>query len=164
MTPLVKSTAERLDRIESIEAIRAMVARYAIGADRRNDPEIMGPLFADDAVWEAEGFARHVGREAIAKGLAAIAADRILWTIHYMVSPLIELGADGAGARCRWHLWELATMRCEDDAVSDNWLGGWYDARLTKAVEGWFFTSVVLDVRLTGRAVPQWDYKKDCRT
>ncbi len=157
------SVTDRLDRIESIEAIRAMVARYAIGADRRNDPEIMGPLFSEDAVWESEGFSRYVGRSAIAEGLAAIAAERVLWTIHYMVSPLIELDMDGAGARCRWHLWELATMRGEDGAVSDNWFGGWYDARLARTDDGWCFTSVLLDVRLTGRAEPAWDYKKDCR-
>ena len=163
MTATDMSVAQRIERIESSAAIRAIIAQSAIGADRRNDPAIMGPLFAEDAVWEAEGFARHVGREAIAEGLAAIAAARILWTIHYMVSPLIEIDADGQGARCRWHLWELATMRGDGDAVSDNWLGGCYDARLARTAGGWLFTSVVLDVRLTGRAEPQWDYKKDYR-
>jgi len=33
---------KRLDRLESIEAIRTMVARYAEGADLKNDPVILG--------------------------------------------------------------------------------------------------------------------------
>ena len=36
---------KRLDRLESIEAIRTMVARYAEGADLKNDPVILGDLF-----------------------------------------------------------------------------------------------------------------------
>jgi hypothetical protein len=154
--------ARRLDRLESVEAIRALVARYALGADRRNDPEIMGGLFSADGVWEAEGFARYEGRQAIAAGLAAIAAERVLWSLHYMVSPLIELDEAGDGARCRWALWELATMRDEAGA-GDRWLGGAYDASLARTAEGWRFTRVVLDIRLEGRVDPPWAVKKEFR-
>jgi len=159
MIAVSQDVADRLARLESSEAIRALVARYAIGADKRNDPDIMGPLFADDAVWEAEGFTKYVGRDVIAKGLAEVAASQILWTVHYMVSPLIELDADGNSARCRWYLWELATMD-NNGRPEDRWLGGWYDSKLRRETSGWKFAHVVLDIRLLTPAARPWDGKK----
>ena len=78
------------------------MARYALAADRKNDPEMFAPLFAEDAVWEADGFSRYEGRDAIVKGLAEVAETQILWSVHFMVSPLIESDSDLRGARCRW--------------------------------------------------------------
>ncbi|MDR3509517.1 MAG: nuclear transport factor 2 family protein [Caulobacteraceae bacterium] len=163
MTDAIASLTRRLDRMESCEAIRALVSRYALGADRRNDPAVMGPLFSEDAVWEAEGFARYESRTTIAQGLSDIAEKRVLWSLHYMVSPLIELDETGDVARCRWGLWELATMRDEGEgaAPSDRWLGGVYDAVLTRtAADGWRFTHVVLDIRFEGLAGSSWVLKK----
>ncbi len=67
---------QRLHRIEARFAIGDLVARYAAGADRRNDPAMMAPLFAPDATWSSEGFATLAGRAAIARGRAALAGDR----------------------------------------------------------------------------------------
>jgi hypothetical protein len=64
---------KRLDKLESMEAIRNMVARYAEGADLKNDPVILGALFADDAIWEANGFGQYSGAKNIADGLSEIA-------------------------------------------------------------------------------------------
>lgn len=153
------STEQRLARLEARAEIADLVACYAHGADRKNDPAILGPLFAEHAVWSAVGFGELAGRETIAAGLAAIAADRVLWSIHYMISPLVELSADGETARCRWYLWELCTM-AEDAGATDNWFGGWYDSELTRTEQGWRFTRVMLDVRLQGEATPPWQLKK----
>lgn len=153
------SPEERLARLEARAEITDIVARYAHGADRKNDPAILGPLFTEDASWSAEGFAALVGRDAIATGLSAVAAERVLWSIHYMISPLVELAEDGRTARCHWYLWELCTM-AEDGGPADSWFGGWYDSTLIKTEAGWRFTSVVLDVRLQGAAIPPWQLKK----
>ena len=56
---------ERITRLEDIEAIKGLITTYAQGADRNNDPAILAPLYTEDAVWEAEGFGRHEGIEAI---------------------------------------------------------------------------------------------------
>jgi hypothetical protein len=40
--------------------------RYAQGVDQNNNIDVMLPLFADDAVWDAgERFSRYEGKEAI---------------------------------------------------------------------------------------------------
>ncbi|MDE8652004.1 nuclear transport factor 2 family protein [Novosphingobium album (ex Liu et al. 2023)] len=153
------TTGERLARLEARAEITDLVARYAHGADHKNDPAILGPLFAPDGVWTAEGFGDLRGREAIAAGLAEIAASRILWSIHYMVSPHVVLGDDAATARCHWYLWELCTV-AEESGPTDSWFGGWYNSELALTDEGWRFTRVELEVRLQGEAMPPWTLKK----
>jgi hypothetical protein len=150
---------ERLQRIEARQFIEDMLARYAMGGDRKNDPAIMGPLFAEDAVWTCEGFGRFEGRDNITAAVSAFAQTHILWSVHYMVSPLIEIDADLRTARCRWYLWELATVTHEG-TPRDSWLCGWYDSQLRRINERWEFTYVELDIRLLAEASPPWGIKK----
>lgn len=149
----------RLATLEARAAITELVSRYALGADRRNAPAMMGPLFAANARWSSEGFADLEGREAIAAGLARIAADTVLWSIHFMVAPAITLSADTRSGSCQWYLWELCTMQT-DDGPQDQWLGGWYDATVTDTEEGWRFQTVLLEVRTQGNIAPPPFLKK----
>lgn len=153
------SVEERLFRIEARNAISDLVARYAHGADRKNDPAMMQPLFHDDATWSAEGFATLHGAQAIGEGLARIAAEEVLWSIHYMIAPYIEFAEDGRSASCRWYLWELSTF-ADGPHQEDRWLGGWYDSIVKLGVNGWKFASVKLDLRMQGIATPPWTLKK----
>lgn len=155
----MESLERRLSRVEARAEITDLVGRYALGADRKNDPTIMGPLFAADATWSAEGFGALEGRDVIARGLAAIAAEKVLWSIHFMISPLIVLSDDGRSGTCQWYLWELCTIQ-QDDGPRDQWLGGWYDSSVALTDGGWRFTKVVLDVRLQGEVSPPFAYKK----
>jgi hypothetical protein len=52
----------RLRVLEDIEEIRKLKARYC---DDSHNPDTLGPLFAEDAVWEASRVGRAEGREAI---------------------------------------------------------------------------------------------------
>ncbi len=156
---MTASLEQRLEAIEARAAITDLVARYALGADRLNDPAIMGPLFAADATWSAEGFAALEGREAITSGLAAIAAEKVLWSIHFMVAPLITLAPGCTRGTCQWYLWELCTMQT-DDGAQDQWLGGWYDSTVALTDEGWRFKTVILDIRVQGEIAPALAFKK----
>lgn len=153
------SIEERLFRIEARHAITDLVARYAHGADRRNDPAMMQPLFHEDATWSAEGFATFHGVAAIGEGLARIAAAQVFWSIHYMIAPYVAFAADGRSATCRWYLWELSTMAA-GTSEEDRWLGGWYDSLVKFGNEEWKFASVTLDLRVQGTAMPPWTIKK----
>jgi len=103
---LLEEINDRLKRLEDIEALRALIVDYACACDRGNDPEMLAPLFAEDGTWECQGFGKYVGREQVAKGLHGIAGEKIWWSLHYMISPRIELGADGDTATAFWYLWE----------------------------------------------------------
>lgn len=155
-----RSIAQRLARLEGCEAIRNIIATYAVGADQKNNPDILGPLFHEDAVWEAADVARYEGREAIAEGLAALGQSFVTWSLHYMVSPLINMDASGEAAHCRWYLWELCSMAQDGGSPADTWLGGWYDSRLSARDGRWAFDDVRLDMRLTSPADAPWTGKK----
>ena len=147
---------KRLARLEEIEAIKGVIARYTDGADARNDPLIMGPLFHADAVWEAEGFGRHQGSAVIAAALAEIARDQITWSIHYMVLPTITIAPGGDRARCQWYLWELAKMRGADGTARDSWFAAKYDSTLVKGSEGWQFDWLLLKPMLNSPVGEPW--------
>lgn len=149
--------ARRVARLESLEAIRDLIASYARGADRNNDPAILAPLFAPDATWGARGFGPFEGREAIAEGLAATGRSGILWSLHYMISPLIELAADGLSATGSWYLWELATVPGKHaDAPDSVWVGGTYQADFRQLDRRWHFQNVWLDIRLATPFEEAW--------
>jgi len=106
----VDDLQNRIALLEDREEIRDLIERYAEAADRRNDPELMCELFAESAVWEAPGFGRFEGRSAILNGLSEIATSRLLWTMHYMISPRIRISDDRTIAQVSWRVWELATV------------------------------------------------------
>jgi uncharacterized protein (TIGR02246 family) len=147
METQLAALAAQLRRLQDLEAIRGLIGRYAIGADRKNDPAIMAPLFAEDGVWECEGFSRFEGRETIAQALSETAQKQILWTLHYMVSPTVEV--DGDSAQGSWYLWELATVAAADGEPRSVWCGGTYDATFTCRDGRWYFHHVRLNIRLS---------------
>lgn len=149
----------RLRRMEACEAIRSLIATYAIGADRKNDPAIMGPLFSANATWEADGIVRLDGREAIAQGLADLAQQFVTWSLHYMISPLIEVDTAAESATCRWYLWELCTMN-QGEGAADTWYGGWYDSRLSLHDGAWLFDWVKLEPRIASPNAVAWTGKR----
>lgn len=149
--------ARRITRLEDLEAIHNLIATYARGADRNNDPTVMGPLFAADATWAAKGFGPFRGREAIAQGLAATGRTDILWSLHYMISPLIELADDGTHAAGSWYLWELATMPGKTPEQPDSvWVGGTYKSSFSKRDGRWFFQDLWLAIRLATPFEQPW--------
>lgn len=146
----------RIERLEAVHSIQQLVARYALGADRRNSPQIMTTLFSPDAVWEAPGFGRCEGRKAIVKHLADIGRKQIVWSLHYMVAPIIELADDLKSGTCRWHLWELAQMADKNASPRSHWIGGWYESEVIQVRKRWIFSHVLLDLRLVHQHHEQW--------
>ena len=57
--------AARIQRLEDIEAIRRLKARYCAACDDDHNPDTLVTLFAPDAVWEASGIARAEGHAEI---------------------------------------------------------------------------------------------------
>ena len=151
--------SRRIARLEAVVAVTQLVGHYARGADRRNDPVIMAPLFSRDAVWEARGFGSYRGRNVIAAELARIGEEQIVWTLHYMVSPLVEINEDLCTGTCRWYLWELAQVRqdrADHAPPAAHWIGGWYESNVVFEDGQWRFARVLLDLQLMHRHDANW--------
>jgi hypothetical protein len=152
----IASLEKRVRRLEAIESIKEVIARYTEGADKRNDPAIMGPLFAENATWEAAGFGRYEGRETIAKSLADIAREQIVWSVHFMVLPSVSIGTDERTASCTWYLWELAKVSVNGAAARDTWLAIKYTSALIASDSGWMFESLKLNILLNSPVGEPW--------
>ena len=154
---IIDDLQRRVALLEDREEIRDLIERYAEAADRRNDPDMMRVLFAEDAIWEAPGFGRFDGRVAILDGLSEIAATRLLWTMHYMISPRIRIAEDRLTAHVSWRVWELATIsgnsRPNTDAI---WGGGTYQVELARIAGCWQFAHVRLNLELISRYSEGW--------
>ena len=138
--------AARLDRLEAIEAIRVLKARYADVCDTGYDPVRMRPFFTEDAVWDGgPRFGRHEGVDAICEFFAGV-SSQITWALHYMIAPVIEVADDGEAATGSWYLLEPCTM-ATDEGPRAMLLMGRYADRYRKEPDGWKFTEVRLDAQ-----------------
>jgi hypothetical protein len=138
---------DRIARLEDIEEIRRLTIRYAYGADRRNDPRVMRELFAEDAVWESDGFGVFRGRAQILAGLREIARTRVSRTLHYMIAPLVDVRPDRRSARATWRLWELAHLRDGTGSkLQPVMAGGDYTCRLVRIDRKWRLQHVRLNI------------------
>ena len=120
--------AERLARLEGVEAIRALKARYAALADAKYSPlcqrlagaalervaHEQAQCFTEDAVWAGgNSFGGDIcGRSQLAKWFM-----RSPWrfAMHYYTSAHIEVR--GNQGHANWRLWQLAIREENSDAI-----------------------------------------------
>jgi hypothetical protein len=135
---------DRLARLEAAEAIRALKAHYADVCDTGYDPDRMVPLFTADAVWDGgERFGRYEGIDEI-HGFFAGVSSQIVWALHYMVAPVIEVAEDATSATGSWYLWQPCTV-VGDAGPQPVWLTGRYLDRYRLEAGSWRFSEVRLD-------------------
>ena len=137
---------QRLHYLESCEAIRRLIGRYATAADQRNNPAILQHLFHDEAVWAANGFGEFQGRQEILDALSDIAEAQVLWSLHIMAMPDIEL-QDERHATASWMLWEVCNLAHGEQPAQMSCLGGFYQTQVRQNDAGeWKFDRVELNL------------------
>jgi len=140
------SLEPRLYYLETCEAIRNLVGRYATAADQRNNSSILQHLFHDDAVWCANGFGEYQGRQNILDALSGIAEAQVLWSLHIMAMPDIEV-LDDQYAKASWMLWEVCNLVEKGLQPMTSCLGGFYRSLVRRDEEGaWKFERVELNL------------------
>lgn len=148
-------------RLSDIEEIRGLIVAYARGCDRGNDPEMIGPLFAEHGTWECKGFGKYVGRDKVAAGLKGIAGEKIWWSLHYMISPQIAVAADGRRGTAFWYLWESATIPNEHTGEAEaHWIGATYETEVEKIGGQWLFSRMELILNMASGYDEGWVKKR----
>ena len=136
---------QRIQVLEDIESIRKLKARYCAACDDNHNPDKLGPLFAQDATWEATVMGKAEGREAIKAYLAAVGTSgRIRNSAHHAINPIIDV--DGDRATGCWRLIMLYTENLGAGQVRYQRIIGWYRESYVRTAEGWKFQALFCQV------------------
>ena len=140
----------RLTRVEDIEAIKQLKARYCEICDDAHDPDRITSVFAEDGIWESADFGVAKGHAEIRK-LFQKFQQLIEFSQHNVMNPIIEVSGDRAtgewyfmgpftfreGNQTRW-----LALQYKDDYVKRN--GQWkyqglngYQTFYTSYEAGW---------------------------
>lgn len=144
---MVTSLEHKVAWLVALEHIRRVIALYAKAGDDRNNPAMLGPLLADDARWQCAGFGEFHGRENILRELARVGRERIVWSLHYPVAPIIDVNEALTTAHAFWWLWELTTLRDDAGRETPNWLGATYECDFVREADGWKIADLTLDIK-----------------
>jgi len=140
-----RSTDERLQVLEDIESIRRLKARYCAACDDGRNPDKLGALFAEDAVWEATGVGRAEGRRAIQKLLGDIGrSGTIRNSAHHAINPIIDVNGDEAEGH--WRLIMLYTAHRPHGGLQYRRIIGWYRERYVRCGGDWLFARLHCEV------------------
>jgi SnoaL-like domain len=145
----------QLAKLQAAEEIRQLKARYAAVCDTGYEPDRMVPLFTEDAVWDGgERFGRYEGIDAIYRFFDGV-SSQIVWALHYMVAPIIDVADDLRTASGRWYLWQPCTV-ATDSGPRAVWLTGTYADRYAKGADAWKFSEVKLDCQTVSPVDEGW--------
>ena len=91
---------KRITRLEDIEAIKQLKARYCEICDDNHNPDRITSVFSEDAIWEGRGIGKAEGHAAIRELFAGF-QKMMTFTQHMVVNPVIEI--DGENAKGTWY-------------------------------------------------------------
>jgi hypothetical protein len=132
-------------RLEAIEEIKRLKARYFEYCDHDYDPDGITALFAKNGSFDGEQFGRHVGHDQIRAYFARI-SGQIVFAAHLGLNPIIEV-LDEEHATGKWRLLMPATTRANGRNEA-RWLVGAYDDRYVRVGGVWLFEAMNLHVNL----------------
>jgi len=130
------SLEQRIQRLEDIQAITALKARYVNLNDggwkgpTHQYPQEVADLFVADGSWDGRPSAGYARGHAEIKELFT-AFQSVKFILHYITNPMIEV--DGDTASGHWHA--LVTMTAHDDQAY--WSLGLYIDTFVRTAEGW---------------------------
>lgn len=125
------SLEARLARMEDLEAIKQLKARYCEICDDDHNPDRIVTLFTKDGIWEGEGIGKAEGHAAI-RDLFTGFQKAMSFTMHMVMNPIIEI--DGDRATGSWYIILPSTFRKGNQA---RWQAGRYEEDYVKVDGAW---------------------------
>jgi hypothetical protein len=133
--------AARVQRLEDVEACRALKMRYCEACDAGYQAEAIAVCFTMDAVWDAGMFGRYEGRKQIRDYFAAV-SDVIDFAIHQVFNGQVEVRDDtGTG---QWYLMQPMVMKQTNRAY---WLCAVYHEQYRRVDGQWLIQNLKLEIR-----------------
>jgi ketosteroid isomerase-like protein len=134
--------AQRITRLEDIEAIKQLKVRYSHICDDLHNPDTIASVFAEDAIWESADFGRAQGHQEI-RDLFQQFRDTFTFSQHNMTNPIIEV--DGDRATGIWYISGPWTHAENNHAI---WMMARYDDDYVKIDGEWKYQHLRAGVRM----------------
>jgi len=123
--------AAKIQRLDDIEAIRNLKAKYCAFCDDGYNADGIASCFVEDGIWDGGVRGTYEGREAI-RSFFSTGTSRITFAVHNVLNPIIEV--DGDTAHASWYLFQPCT-----EAGQAYWVSGVYQDDYVKVNGQWFF-------------------------
>jgi len=104
----------RITRLEDLEAIKQLKARYCEICDDDHNPERIASIFTEDGIWEGRGIGKAQGHQEI-KELFQNFQRMISYAQHMVLNPIIEI--DGTSATGVWYFFGPFTFYENNQAM-----------------------------------------------
>ena len=134
---------ERITRLEDIEAIKQLKARYSHICDDDHNPDKIASVFAEDGIWESPDFGQARGHEEIKKLFTGF-REMFTFSQHNMMNPVIEI--EGNRATGIWYIMGPWTLR---EGEKENWMALRYDDDYVKVGGEWKYQHLRVELRMT---------------
>ena len=145
---------KRIKRLEDIEAIKQLKARYCAACDDSHNPEKLASLFATDGIWEGEGIGRYQGHAAI-RALFEGSRAAVSFSQHNVMNPIIEIDRDRA--KGHWYFFAPFTFR---DGNRQIWSAARYEDDYVKIDGEWKFQHLRVFPRMFAPYETGWAKKE----
>ncbi|WP_439684447.1 SnoaL-like domain-containing protein [Cupriavidus oxalaticus] len=137
------SVEQRVTRLEDIEAIKFLKAKYAEHLDNGYDPDGVASLFMEDGLWEIKGVGGKAKGHAEIKQHCRNLSSGVTWALHNIVSPAIEVDAEGQRATATFYLVCFVSMTSEQSPQGEAmFIAGKYTDKLVKVRGKWLFEEI----------------------
>lgn len=133
---------KRIIRIEDIEAIKQLKARYCGICDDMHNPDTIASVFAEDGIWESPDFGQAKGHEAIRELFRGF-RERFSFSQHNIMNPIIEV--DGNRATGIWYIMGPWTEAKDGKEI---WMTARYDDDYVKIDGQWKYQHLRAKVRM----------------
>ena len=134
---------QRITRLEDIEAIKQLKARYCEICDDMHNPDRINSLFAKDGIWEGVDFGKAQGHDAI-RELFVDFQKMFSFSQHNIMNPIIDIDSERATG-----IWYLMGPWTHTDNGKEIWMTARYDDDYVKIDGVWKYQHLRAAVRMT---------------
>ena len=104
------SIETRLRRVEALEEIRLLKARYCDLCDAGYPADALRGLFTEDGLWDGGEMGVFEGRDELHRFFSNM-PNVMSFAVHHVTNSAVEVNEDATNARGRWYLLQTATVK-----------------------------------------------------
>ena len=132
----------RITRLEDIEAIKQLKARYCEICDDGHNPDRVTSVFAEDAIWESADFGKAQGHEEIRELFRGF-QKMFSFSQHNIMNPIVKVDGDRATG-----VWYIMGPWTYSETNDEKWFALRYDDDYVKVNGEWKYEHLRVALRM----------------